>query len=95
MSIELKPCPFCGGEAVIERADKWYCAYCEGCGAEIMTSTFRAKDSAQIEIQRLRTISKWNKRSAENSRIKELEEFIWGLQLDVAGDLERSKLFLK
>ena len=36
---ELKPCPFCGGEAILEsnklRYGTIYSAYCQKCGAEI------------------------------------------------------------
>jgi len=60
MKIELKPCPFCRGQAIIfdrmsdSRAYKWYQVFCTGCGNR--TSWYKS----------IKTVAnKWNKRCAD------------------------------
>lgn len=66
-NTELKPCPFCGGEAKIATCDwgyamKEYWAYCS-CGCE--TKKFYSKE---------RVIEKWNTRKPMDNIVEELEE---------------------
>ena len=54
---ELKPCPFCGGEAEIEMDDSWYWNYhvfCQEC--KIGTDCYETADEA---------IETWNRRVGE------------------------------
>ena len=49
---ELKPCPFCGGEATIRGGRKCYWVRCTNCGCE---TTVRDSQEEVIEI--------WNRRA--------------------------------
>ena len=77
MSKELKPCPFCGGEARFRIYDlKGYCGNyeytirCDNCNIQ-----FREDDVYQNEIiARQKVIDKWNTRKPIDNIIKELEE---------------------
>ena len=63
MNKELKPCPFCGGEAVLRTSVFFkHDAYvrCKKCGAKSMSYP-----SASAEDARLRTIEAWNRRTKE------------------------------
>ncbi len=53
---ELKPCPFCGGKAVMRTSASKVCAWakCTACGAE--SSVFSDHESAA---------EAWNRRAAE------------------------------
>ena len=55
MSNTLLPCPFCGGEAILEsnklRYGTTYSAYCQKCGAEI------------AEFSEHEAIAAWNRRA--------------------------------
>lgn len=50
---ELKPCPFCGGEAELVEVkwEEWFWVYCKRCSAE--TDAFASKEKA---------IGAWNRR---------------------------------
>ena len=57
MSDELKPCPFCGGDAVLRTTiespdyfEAWYTVHCDMCGVKI---------GAEYKSD---AISHWNKR---------------------------------
>ena len=54
---ELKPCPFCGGEAEIEMDESWYWNYhvfCQEC--KIGTDYYETADEAR---------QAWNRRAGE------------------------------
>lgn len=56
--MTLKPCPFCGGEAV-GPTDAWpHIINCCGCGAEVKGFTF-------AEEGELEATEKWNRRAIE------------------------------
>ena len=61
---ELKPCPFCGGEAYIkEESDSFsfiqYVARCKNCLVEVRVDTDMTKS---FEYNRQKVIEKWNNR---------------------------------
>ena len=67
--IELKPCPFCGGNAKIESIppDEQYetTAYyisCEHCGSSTSFGYIYADKTAR-ECTRKETVDKWNRRA--------------------------------
>ena len=57
MIEKLKPCPFCGGEAKLEKVSGFVVAKCGDCGAESgvvgISAEYCANDKA---------IEKWNRR---------------------------------
>lgn len=59
---KLKPCPFCGGEALLNSYEsrKGYDAYVECCGCliQMITVTFDTKEEAEAKA-----ISAWNRRA--------------------------------
>lgn len=60
---ELKPCPFCGGEASMTGYGGIYSGCCNGCSS-----------SGSIEISRLAAAAAWNIRSRwQDDRVTELE----------------------
>ncbi len=73
---ELKPCPFCGGEAELLRDGNgtWggYKIYCNGeyCTAMMSSFTFREGDKEAEEVDRKTIIEAWNRRAgdADDSR---------------------------
>lgn len=59
---ELKPCPFCGGEAHIEKnagmtAVRDHVIYCEGCDSYFLLDDVNATEEDIIEA--------WNRRAEE------------------------------
>lgn len=50
---ELKPCPFCGGEAKVQRFPHNYAVYCTECYAS--TIQFKPTDKEAVEA--------WNRRT--------------------------------
>ncbi|MBR2562477.1 MAG: Lar family restriction alleviation protein [Eubacterium sp.] len=55
---ELKPCPFCGGEAKLEDLGFPHHVYCTNCGARITGRGFGEDGEADA-------IKKWNMRKEE------------------------------
>ena len=53
---ELKPCPFCGGEAKLENMGFPHHVYCTNCGARVTGRGFGEDGEADA-------IRKWNQRS--------------------------------
>lgn len=61
--IELKPCPFCGGEAILDRHD----IFCD-CGAKIdiplyVTGNKKVSNFPTYEEARQEMIEAWNRRA--------------------------------
>lgn len=52
---ELKPCPFCGGEAKVQSFYKNHCVYCAKCNASTM-KYFQTETKA---------IEAWNRRAED------------------------------
>lgn len=64
-NVNLKPCPFCGGEAYLN--DAWpHWAYCTVCGAKVQSVKFDEEGVAEAT-------EKWNKRAFRIGRWKEVE----------------------
>ena len=59
--IKLKPCPFCGGEAVLKR-DRigLYCAQCPDCGC---MTTFQFDLGEGEEVSKRKAADIWNRRA--------------------------------
>lgn len=55
--IKLKPCPFCGGNAVIMNMGYPHWIYCEKCGAKVHGGVFGSV-SASVDAWNRRTIKK-------------------------------------
>jgi Lar family restriction alleviation protein len=57
---KLKPCPFCGGEAIIEQDEYWYLEWAVSCCNEdcvcYIGRSYRTKEE---------TIAAWNRRDGE------------------------------
>lgn len=71
MSEELKPCPFCGGEAVIKEVNKNYgltiWCQCPKCGAKTEgycpNTNNEDKTIDNIENCKNRALEQWNRRA--------------------------------
>nr|DAT60471.1 MAG TPA: restriction alleviation protein [Caudoviricetes sp.] len=62
---ELKPCPFCGGEAEITEYHLSYEVECSACEATIAASlSFYADDDERISV-RNELVKAWNRRDGE------------------------------
>ena len=61
--IKLKPCPFCGGKAVLKR-DRvgLYCAKCTNCGC---MTTFQFDFGEGEEVSKKKAADIWNRRAGE------------------------------
>ena len=66
MATELKPCPFCGGEALLEeftvRKGFEACVVCSGCLVTMPTITYDTQKEATEAV-----VEDWNRR-AENGK---------------------------
>lgn len=68
----LKPCPFCGGKAKMERGEhsrpeegyEYYIIECEECGARVSGKSINNYQE-KIEKATFSAIDKWNKRTGE------------------------------
>lgn len=62
MSEELKPCPFCGGKARLQRIGESYYVVCDGyCKIKPTTWDYSVKEKA---------IKEWNSRSVTEPKLK-------------------------
>lgn len=76
MSKELKPCPFCGGEAIIKAANKSYgftiwcqCSKCNARTEGYCPNTNKENDTMEnIEKCKERAIEAWNRRANDEDR---------------------------
>ena len=75
MSVELKPCPFCGCDAVHEtfRQEHWFgtkepIVFCNGCKAEfsIEDDSPFTNVEADYKWRKEKTIEAWNRRANDN-----------------------------
>ena len=57
---ELKPCPFCGGEAKLEHLSKSSIVYCNGCMASTKSINF-----SPIYLSDEKAIEAWNRRAED------------------------------
>lgn len=62
MMSNLKPCPFCGGEAKTGACANGYHVYCGDCGADVMASTIETLTTCNLEKQVERAVEQWNNR---------------------------------
>lgn len=58
MKTELKPCPFCGGEAEVNMLLGNYCITCKYCMGAIAPAPYQTKDEA---------IKAWNRRANDGT----------------------------
>ena len=57
---ELKPCPFCGGEARLQRKVVGYYVICKKCGCR---TPYYQYQYAPIEVKKQEAIEAWNRRT--------------------------------
>ena len=64
--IKLKPCPFCGGEAILKR-DRigLYCVKCTNCGC---MTTYQFYFGEGEEVSKRKAADVWNRRDENESR---------------------------
>ena len=60
--IKLKPCPFCGGDAVIH-VGEGVCVICKECGCRTITLVDGNLQGKPCGGAIYRTIDKWNRRT--------------------------------
>lgn len=58
MQNDIKPCPFCGAEAMIRQKSQWYSVECFFCSARV----------AGRHFEKLEPIAAWNCRTADAER---------------------------
>ena len=81
MEHKLNPCPFCGGEALLESVRDGIHVFCRGCGAE-GPPKYHAPKSIAIAAER--AVEAWNKAAAERDRLKVINgELLAALELAV------------
>lgn len=70
----LKPCPFCGGYAVIgELGNGTYVPYCRKCNTEYGKDFKTVNGAVRAWNRRADTIGLWDIRKSEHDRISRLE----------------------
>ena len=64
--IKLKPCPFCGGEAVLKRDRAGsHCVKCTNCGC---MTTYQFDFGEGEEVSKRKAADVWNRRVVDESR---------------------------
>jgi Lar family restriction alleviation protein len=61
-AAEMKPCPFCGGEPVLDGRSEDVRVRCEGCDAHAATHWF-GDDLDAVDAAEAAAISAWNARA--------------------------------
>lgn len=82
---ELKPCPFCGGEAKLTKGITYLDNYVTCCECFSRTKTYNTKESA---------IKSWNKRNAWipcSEKLPEYNELV--IVCNIYGEIEMMRLF--
>ncbi len=67
--IKLKPCPFCGGQAVIHVGDG-VCVICKECGCRTISLIDGNSQGKPCGGAIYRVIEKWNRRAGEQDEVK-------------------------
>lgn len=67
--IKLKPCPLCGGEAVIS-VGKGVCVICRECGCRTISLIDGNSQGKSCGGAIYRVIDKWNRRAGEQDEVK-------------------------
>ena len=57
----IKPCPFCGGKALLQNCGWPHHVYCTECGAQTTSILFDKEGKAEA-------IKKWNRRANDDNR---------------------------
>lgn len=64
--MKIKPCPFCGGEAIVEKTDvAFFRVRCKECACDIGRHWFMVEDKA---------IEAWNRREPMDKIVEQLED---------------------
>lgn len=65
--MELKPCPFCGGRAILEDARTIWAVSCEDCDATVVGDRASEPDGTETEAFwdeiKQTAIDRWNRRA--------------------------------
>lgn len=89
MSEELKPCPFCGGEARAFRCEEsgTFDVQCQQCGAIPFIGSRTSEKKTMDDV-----IAAWNARAERTCQMVELENVSWEKYEGVADGARRCSL---